>query len=176
MRYMKNFIRILHKKYENMSQCTATTVEELWSVLERDAGKAMRSMSKNDWFRQLAEDVADYICDSADLKTLLQYYYDDQIALFKRFIYKELVEYAEYVLPNFNIEDNRAIVEVINKANPDLLWIGIWMYICYNSCKGGVWNVTSNFQKSESGIRMHRGNLTGIPNKRNQKIRVIQKF
>lgn len=53
----------------------------------------------------LAEDVADYICDSADLKTLLQHYYDDQIAYLKDLSHKELVEYAEYVLPNFNIED-----------------------------------------------------------------------
>lgn len=44
--------------------------------------------------------------------------------------------------PEFSEEDNRAIVEAINKANPDLLWIGMtapkqekWAYTHWNELK-----------------------------------------
>ena len=39
------------------------------------------------------------------------------------------------------------------------------MYICCNSCKCGVRNVSSNFQKSGLGILAHRGILQGSRNK-----------
>ena len=48
------------------------------------------------------------------------------------------------------------------------------MYICYNSCKGGVRNVSSNFQKSGSGIRAHRGILQGSRNKETKDSRDIK--
>ena len=37
----------------------------------------------------------------------------------------EVVTYSPPYKPVFSDEDNRAIVEAINKANPDLLWIGM---------------------------------------------------
>ncbi|WP_195593781.1 WecB/TagA/CpsF family glycosyltransferase, partial [Phocaeicola dorei] len=37
----------------------------------------------------------------------------------------EVETYSPPYKPEFSEEDNRAIVEAINKANPDLLWIGM---------------------------------------------------
>lgn len=37
----------------------------------------------------------------------------------------EVVTYSPPYKPEFSDEDNRAIIEAINKANPDLLWIGM---------------------------------------------------
>ena len=37
----------------------------------------------------------------------------------------EIVTYSPPYKPEFTAEDNRAIVEAINQANPDLLWIGM---------------------------------------------------
>lgn len=37
----------------------------------------------------------------------------------------EVVTYSPPYKPEFNDEDNRAIIDAINKANPDLLWIGM---------------------------------------------------
>ena len=45
-------------------------------------------------FDSLAEDVANYICDLPDLKTLRQYYYANQIAYLGDLSLKELVEYV----------------------------------------------------------------------------------
>lgn len=37
----------------------------------------------------------------------------------------DIVTYSPPYKPEFSDEDNRAIIEAINKANPDLLWIGM---------------------------------------------------
>lgn len=37
----------------------------------------------------------------------------------------EVVTYSPPYKPEFSDEDNRAIIDAINKANPDLLWIGM---------------------------------------------------
>lgn len=52
------------------------------------------------------------------------------LALIKRraavdFPHIEVETYSPPYKPEFSEEDNRAIVEAINKANPDLLWIGM---------------------------------------------------
>ena len=51
----------------------------------------------------------------------------------------EVVTYSPPYKPVFTDEDNRAIVEAINEANPDLLWIGMtapkqekWTYSHWN--------------------------------------------
>ena len=51
----------------------------------------------------------------------------------------EVVTYSPPYKPEFSDEDNRAIIEAINKANPDLLWIGMtapkqekWTYSHWN--------------------------------------------
>ena len=51
----------------------------------------------------------------------------------------EVVTYSPPYKPEFTDEDNRAIVEAINEANPDLLWIGMtapkqekWTYSHWN--------------------------------------------
>lgn len=51
----------------------------------------------------------------------------------------EVVTYSPPYKPEFSDEDNRAIVEAINEANPDLLWIGMtapkqekWTYSHWN--------------------------------------------
>ena len=50
--------------------------------------------------------------------------------------------YSPPYKPEFSEEDNRAIIEAINKANPDLLWIGMtapkqekWTYTHWNELK-----------------------------------------
>ena len=54
----------------------------------------------------------------------------------------EVETYSPPYKPEFSEEDNRAIVEAINKANPDLLWIGMtapkqekWAYTHWNELK-----------------------------------------
>ena len=66
------------------------------------------------------------------------------LALIKRraavdFPHIEVETYSPPYKPEFSEEDNRAIVEAINKANPDLLWIGMtapkqekWAYTHWN--------------------------------------------
>ena len=51
----------------------------------------------------------------------------------------EVVTYSPPYKPEFSDEDNRAIIEAINRANPDLLWIGMtapkqekWTYSHWN--------------------------------------------
>lgn len=69
------------------------------------------------------------------------------LALIKRraavdFPHIEVETYSPPYKPEFSEEDNRAIVEAINKANPDLLWIGMtapkqekWAYTHWNELK-----------------------------------------
>lgn len=54
----------------------------------------------------------------------------------------EVETYSPPYKPEFSEEDNRAIVEAINKANPDLLWIGMtapkqekWAYTHWHELK-----------------------------------------
>lgn len=54
----------------------------------------------------------------------------------------EVVTYSPPYKPEFSAEDNRAIIEAINAANPDLLWIGMtapkqekWTYSHWNELK-----------------------------------------
>ena len=56
-----------------------------------------------------------------------------------RFPNLKVVTYSPPYKPVFNEEDNRAIIEAINNANPDLLWIGMtapkqekWTYSHWN--------------------------------------------
>lgn len=56
-----------------------------------------------------------------------------------RFPNLKVVTYSPPYKPVFNAEDNRAIIEAINNANPDLLWIGMtapkqekWTYSHWN--------------------------------------------
>ena len=43
----------------------------------------------------------------------------------KEFLNMEVITYSPPFKPEFNDEDNRAIVDAINTAQPDLLWIGM---------------------------------------------------
>ncbi len=68
----------------------------------------------------------------------------------------EVVTYSPPYKPEFSDEDNRTIVEAINKANPDLLWIGMtapkqekWAYSHWNEldihCHVGTIGVVFDF-------------------------------
>ena len=68
----------------------------------------------------------------------------------------EVVTYSPPYKPEFSDEDNRTIVEAINKANPDLLWIGMtapkqekWTYSHWNEldihCHVGTIGVVFDF-------------------------------
>lgn len=66
----------------------------------------------------------------------------DQTACSGGFPHIEVETYSPPYKPEFSEEDNRAIVEAINKANPDLLWIGMtapkqekWAYTHWNELK-----------------------------------------
>ena len=43
----------------------------------------------------------------------------------KEYPHLKIVTYSPPYKPEFSDEDNRAIIEAINRANPDLLWIGM---------------------------------------------------
>lgn len=44
---------------------------------------------------QLIEDLANQACEYADMKTLIQFYYDEQISYFSSLTDEELLEYIE---------------------------------------------------------------------------------